>query len=56
MSPRTDRSLGLCNLSELDDTAPLGASALVEDLRELDRARRLEELDQILVRRRPRQL
>ena len=46
----------LGDLRELHDAAALRARALEEDLRELDLARRLEQLDEVLVRRRPRQL
>jgi hypothetical protein len=51
-----DRRLRLADLRELHDAAALGARAVEQNLRELDLARRLEQLDQILVRRRPREL
>ena len=53
---RTNGRLRLLHLRKLDDTAALRPRALVQDLRELDLARRLEQLDQVLVRGRPRQL
>ena len=56
LQKRTDRGLRLWDLCELDDTAALRPRALVQNLRELDLARRLEQLDQVLVRGRPRQL
>lgn len=45
----TDRSLSLCNLGKLHDTAALGSRALVQDLGELDLPRRLEQLNKVLV-------
>ena len=53
---RTDGSLRLRDLPELDNTATLGAGALEEDLGELDLAGRLKQLDEVFVRGRPRQL
>ena len=46
---RTDRGLGLADDRELHDARALGARAVEQDLRELDLARRLEELDEVLV-------
>jgi hypothetical protein len=51
-----DGRLGLFLRGELDDADALGAGALPEDLGELDGAGGLEELDEIVVGRRPRQL
>ena len=53
---RTNSSLGFANLSELNNTATLRTRAFVQDLRQLDRPCRLEQLDQIFVRGGPRQL
>lgn len=41
---------------KLDDAGALGPAMLEEDLGMFDRPRRLEQLDQILVRSRPREL
>lgn len=41
---------------KLDDAGALGPAMLEEDFGMFDRSRRLEQLDQILVRRRPREL
>ena len=48
--------LCLADGGELHDADALGAAVLEEDLGLVDHARRLEELHQVLVRRRPRQL
>ena len=52
----TNCSLRLRNLGKLYDTTALRARTLIQDLRKLDLAGRLEQLDQVLVRSRPRQL
>lgn len=51
-----NRRLGLLDRAELDDSGALGTTALEEDFGLLDLARRLEELDQVLVAGRPRKL
>ena len=51
-----DGRLGLLDRAELNDSGSLRTPALEEDFGLLDFARRLEELDQILVTRRPWQL
>lgn len=48
----SDGRLRLLDRSELDDTGALGPAVLEENLGVLDGAGRLEELDEILVRRR----
>jgi hypothetical protein len=53
---RTNRSLRLCGLSKLNNTATLGASAVKENLSKLDLTGGLEEFNQILIGSRPWQL
>lgn len=48
--------LGLCRLCELNHALPSTSIAIEQDLRDDDIADRLEELYQVLVRRRPREL
>ena len=56
MSARTDRSLRLTDLGELNDTGAFGARALEQDLRQLYLASCLEELNKILIGSRPGKL
>src|ERR1700761_2998785 len=53
---RTDCCLRLCDLGKLHDTAALGACAVEQDFSELHLSCRLEQLHQVLIRRRPWEL